>query len=207
VGGDYYDFLLRGADRLDLVIADVSGHNVGAALIMTEVRTFIRSRSETLGSPRETVTALNRFLYEDLTQAELFISLFYLNYQPRRRRLRFANAGHNLPLLWRPTTAGLERLDAEGLILGVRPEVAFEERELQLGSGDVLLLYTDGITEAETAQGVFFGEDRLAALLAEFHDLPPVRIVDNILAEVRSVVGTDSFNDDVTLVVMRVEQD
>jgi phosphoserine phosphatase RsbU/P len=206
VGGDYYDFLPRGADRLDLLIADVSGHNVGAALIMTEARTFIRSHFEMLATPQQTTTALNRFLYEDLSRAELFISCFYLSYRPRSRRLRFANAGHNLPLLWRSETAGLERLDAEGLILGVRPEVAFEERELQLNAGDVLLLYTDGITEAENAGGEFFGEERLAALLAELHGASPAGTVEAILAAVHGFAGTESLNDDATLVVMRVDE-
>jgi serine phosphatase RsbU (regulator of sigma subunit)/Na+/proline symporter len=202
VGGDYYDFLPRAMDRLDLVIADVSGHNVGAALIMTEARTFIRAEAKSIRSPREILGALNEFLYEDLTRAELFITMFYLNYDAARHRLSFANAGHNPPLLWRSRSGTCEWLDAEGLILGVKPQVEFEEREVKLHPGDLLLLYTDGITEAADQGGALFGEDRLCALLNEHHTLSPGQIIDTLLGQVRLFTGTRTFNDDISLVIM-----
>ena len=204
VGGDYYDFLARGEDTVDLVIADVSGHNVGAALVMAETRTFIQARVQDMESASEIMTALNRFFFEDLTRAELFITMFYLRYQAGPRRLRFANAGHNLPLVWRAQSATCERLDAEGLILGVRRNVIFEEREALLFPGDVLLLYTDGITEAEDNDGNFFGDERLCTLLREHHTLAPDEFIEQILAEVRLFTGTQNFRDDVSLVVMSV---
>ncbi|MCM2358443.1 MAG: SpoIIE family protein phosphatase, partial [Geobacteraceae bacterium] len=123
VGGDYYDFLQRGSAALDLVIADVSGHNVGAALIMAEVRTFTRAEAKIARSPGEIMSALNDFLYEDLTRAELFITMFYLNFDADTGKLSFASAGHNPPLVWRSGSRSCERLDAEGLILGVKRNV------------------------------------------------------------------------------------
>lgn len=206
VGGDYYDFLPRDDDMLDLVIADVSGHNVGAALIMAETRTFIQAKAKSIQSPAEMMDALNEFLYEDLTRAELFITMFYLKYEADKRKLIYASAGHNPPLLWKTKSQTCEWLDAEGLILGVKKKVTFEVKQIQLQPGDVLLLYTDGITEAANLTGAFFGEDRLCALLTEYHALPPQQIIDNLLDEVRMFTGVQSFIDDVSLVVLKMEE-
>lgn len=205
VGGDYYDFLLRGATGLDLVIADVSGHNVGAALLMAEVRTIIQAEARIVRGPGEILGVLNEFLYEDLTRAELFITTFYLNYDTGTRKLSFASAGHNPPMLRRSNSRTCECLDAEGLILGIKRNVAFEEKQVQLEPGDVLLLYTDGITEAANPDGEFFGETRLCSLLAEYHALHPQQIIENLLAQVRSFAGSQNLSDDVSLVVMKVD--
>ncbi|MBE0599094.1 MAG: SpoIIE family protein phosphatase [Desulfuromonadales bacterium] len=204
VGGDYYDFLSRRENNIDLLIADVSGHNIGAALIMAETRTFILARARELASPGLIMQAINEFFYDDLTSTELFITMFYLRYDADLRHLTYANAGHNLPLIWRGRSACCERLDAEGLILGVKRAVAFEERSTTLEPGDQLLLYTDGITEAEDADGNFFGDERLCELLGAYHELPPEAIIDQILDQVRLFTGSQGFRDDVTLVVMKV---
>jgi serine phosphatase RsbU (regulator of sigma subunit) len=206
VGGDYYDYLQRGDKLLDLVIADVSGHNVGAALLMAETRTFIQARSQGIHRASDIMSALNEFFYEDLTRAELFITMFYLIYDADSRRLSFASAGHNPPFVWRTGSRSCERLDAEGLILGIRRRVDFEEKQVQLYPGDVLLLYTDGITEAENQDSEFFGEERLAALFAEYHHQAPQQIIDNLLQQVRLFTGVHHFNDDVSLVVMQVAE-
>ncbi|MBI2355066.1 MAG: SpoIIE family protein phosphatase [Deltaproteobacteria bacterium] len=205
VGGDYYDFLPRGGHSLDLVIADVSGHNVGAALIMAEVRTFIRAEARNIRSAGELIGALNEFLHDDLTRAELFITMFYLTYDSDMRRISFANSGHNHPLLWRSDSRSCEWLDAEGLVLGVKRDVAFEEKQVRLQPGDILLLYTDGITETENPAGAFFGEERLCALIGEYHALPPPQIIDNLLNQVRLFAGTRNLVDDISLVIMRIE--
>lgn len=205
VGGDYYDFLTRGTDALDLIIADVSGHNVGAALIMTEVRTLIQAEANIIRSPGEILNTLNEFLYEDLTCAELFITMFYLNYDAHMQKLSFANAGHNPPMIWRSNSHTCEWLDAEGLILGVKRKVVFEERKTEMLPGDILLLYTDGITEAANPAGIFFGEDRLRGMLNEYHALTPQQIIDNVLSQVRSFAGTQNLIDDISLVIMKVE--
>ncbi|WP_459815894.1 SpoIIE family protein phosphatase [Geotalea toluenoxydans] len=206
VGGDYFDYLPHGGEDLDLIIADVSGHNVGAALIMTEVRTFIHAEARSIRSPRDIMNALNEFLYEDLTRAELFITMFYLNYDAGLRKLSFANAGHNRPILWRSESGACEYLDAEGLILGIKRKVAFEQKQLLLEPNDVLLLYTDGIIEAANPAGELFGEDRLCELLQTYRQLPPQQLVDNLFSQVRSFAGSQGFVDDVSLVVMRVEE-
>jgi serine phosphatase RsbU (regulator of sigma subunit) len=159
-----------------------------------------------LQSPSEILNSLNELLYEDLTRAELFISMFYLNYNAEVGKLAFASAGHNPPVVWRGASETCEWLDAEGMILGVKRKVIFEENLIQLNPGDILLLYTDGITEAANPAGEFFGEDRLCALLKENRTVPPQELIDNLLEQIRLFVGAESFVDDITLVVMRVEK-
>jgi phosphoserine phosphatase RsbU/P len=207
VGGDYYDYLQRGENLLDLVIADVSGHNIGAALLMAETRTFIQARVHGIHRASEIMNALNEFFYDDLTRAELFITMFYAIYDAKSRQLCFASAGHNPPLLWRASNGSYERLDADGLILGIKRGVHFEERRVQLRPGDVLLLYTDGITEAENTEGEFFGEERLISLFAGNHRQAPQQIIDDLLQQARLFTGTQQFNDDVSLVVLQVAEE
>ncbi len=205
VGGDYYDFLERGEGGLDLIIADVSGHNVGAALLMAETRTYIQARAQGIGEVDRIMAAINEFFYADLSRSELFITMFYVNFDAYSCRISYANAGHNLPFLWRQSLGRCERLDAEGLIFGVKRNIVFEKRETTLEAGDVLLLYTDGITEAEDSQRNFFGEDRLRQLFEELHHLPPQQIIDELLRQVRLFTGVQQFNDDVSLVVLQAE--
>lgn len=206
VGGDYYDYLLHEDGRLDLVIADVSGHNVGAALIMAETRTMIRSRRDQHNGPREILCELNQFFYEDLTRAELFVTLFYLQFRPDTREIKFASAGHSPTLLWRAKSGECIRLNPEGLIIGVRIDYPFEQEALTLEPGDVLLLYTDGLIEAENENNEFFGEARLAQLLAEKnHLLSPQELINHVIEQVRLFSGHHGFKDDVSMIVMQVD--
>lgn len=205
VGGDYYDYLCHDNGRLDLVIADVSGHNVGAALIMSEARTMIRSRSGKFSKPDELLRELNQFLYEDLTKAELFITLFYLQYQPDTRVVEYASAGHSPTLLWQTAQSQCLRLDPEGLIVGVKKDFFYEKDSYRLASGDVLLLYTDGLIEAENDHNEFFGEERLAELLRENHHLQPQELINYIVDQVRLFTGHQNFKDDVSMIVLLAE--
>ncbi|AMV72494.1 SpoIIE family protein phosphatase [Desulfuromonas carbonis] len=206
VGGDYYDFLPRTDGRIDLVIADVSGHNVGAALIMAETRTFIHARTTDFGEVHRVMEELNEFFYADLTRAELFITMFYCSFHPETHRLTYASAGHNRPLLWRSSRGACDRLDAEGMIFGIKRQIVFEEEATDLAPGDILFLYTDGVTEAmHPDSGELFGEERLCELLAGLKDLPPEGIIEEVLRQVRTFTGLHSFQDDVSLIVMKVE--
>lgn len=204
VGGDYYDFILHKDGVLDLVIADVSGHSVGAAFIMTETRTFIQARAHDLPDSTEILSSLNRFLYQDLSRAELFITMFYAKYHPVSGKLSYSSAGHNPPIVLRASSGQCERLDAEGLILGILTEVDFEEKSVQLEPGDLLLLYTDGITEAENPDGDFFGEERLCDLLKMHASAPPEQIIATLLSQAQLFSGSKNFNDDITLVCMQI---
>jgi sigma-B regulation protein RsbU (phosphoserine phosphatase) len=208
VGGDYFDYF-RVRDYLDIVIADVSGHSVGSALIMAEARSLLKTQARRAKNglehgPGETLEALNELLYEDLDGADSFISLFYLRYDPQNRQLRFASAGHNPPLLLRAQSPACESLDADGMILGVKKEVEFEEKALALAPGDRLLLYTDGIVEARNEADEFFGVQRLHWLFASCRDLPPRETVEAIQAELRAFSAGAAYEDDVTLIVAQL---
>jgi len=137
---------------------------------MVETRSAIRSQVSRLGTPSETLGVLNNFLFEDLDNSDYFITLFYLQYDITTRQLSFANAGHPPPLLLSPFQSQCRLLDAEGMILGCEKNVIFEEKTTTLNEGDLILLYTDGLTEAENPDGEFFGVERVSEY---FHSICP----------------------------------
>lgn len=205
VGGDYYDFFRWDEATLDLVIADVSGHNLGSALIMTETRSVLRAHAFRSGNACDALALLNELLYDDLTRTELVISMFYAKYSSETRMLSYANGGHNPPLLLRCGQEGCRSLDTDGMILGVIRGVDFEEKSMLLQEGDVMLLYTDGITESRNSAGELFGGDRLCRAVHTYRGAPPEGIIDGVLAEVRGFTGGTAFQDDISLVVMKVD--
>ncbi|WP_228719797.1 PAS domain S-box protein [Methylococcus geothermalis] len=209
VGGDYFDYFHWG-DRVELVIADVSGHSVGAALIMAEARSALRAETRrTLAEPARgdgvarLLGGLNDMLHEDLSGADLFITMFYVRYECLTRRLSYANAGHNFALLLRNGEESCIPLDAEGLVLGVRKGVAFEDRTLDMQPGDWLLLYTDGVIEAQNGEGEFFGITRLCQLFSTRRALTPEAMVAELLAQLRAFLGKVPLRDDVSMVALR----
>jgi sigma-B regulation protein RsbU (phosphoserine phosphatase) len=207
VGGDYFDFF-RNGDAIDLVIADVSGHSVGAALIMTAVRSTLRAETRKTGpspvGPARILRDLGELLYDDLNKSELFITMFYMKFSPETRILKYANAGHNWALLLRCGRLECTPLDADGLVLGVLPNVDFEEKSVKLSSGDTLLLYTDGVIDAQNARGEFFGFDRLCASFNTYRALPPEALIKRLLSEVRAFCGEEPLGDDLAIVAMQV---
>lgn len=204
VGGDYYDFFLRDEHTVDLLIADVSGHSVGAALIMAEVRTLLRPQVNFAHSASSILKLLNSQLYEDLTRAELFITMFYAKYNSATGRLSYANAGHNRPLISREGSLTCIELDAEGLIIGVKPSVIFEERSIELLKGDVLLFYTDGLTETNNTEGEPFGVERVSTQLRALRHMSPHEIINTIYTAVTDFSGSSTLQDDISLVVLKV---
>ncbi|BBA35357.1 signal transduction protein [Methylocaldum marinum] len=210
VGGDYFDYFAT-EEGVDIVIADVSGHSVGAALIMAETRSTLKMGTDWMAKgaaklrngARKTLSVLNDLLFEDLNRASFFISMFYLSYHSGTRRIRYANAGHNRPLLLRRGERSCLELDAEGLILGVKKGVTFEEKALSLNEGDMVLLYTDGITEAQNRQGEFFGESRLCELVVGHAQSSPEELIRIIVDELGAFRQGRSFDDDISLVVLK----
>lgn len=203
VGGDYFDYFIRNEDRLDMIIADVSGHSIGPALFMVEARSAIRTRANGPETPAETLSLLNTFLYEDLDNSDYFMTLFYLQYDIRDRLLRFANAGHPPPLLLSLYESECRQLDADGLIMGIRENVEFEEKTTALSPGDLILLYTDGLTEAENIHGEFFGLKRVNDILVKYAHQSPQMIIEILLEQLKQFCQTESFKDDITLMIFR----
>jgi sigma-B regulation protein RsbU (phosphoserine phosphatase) len=205
VGGDYYDFFVMDDRLIDIVIADVSGHNVGAALIMVETRSVLRAQVNITNTPAVILSTLNNLLLSDLTRAELFISMFYVKYDTVNQWLTYSNAGHNQPLLYQSSEGNCLSLDAEGMIIGVKDNIIFEDRSIMLDAGDILLLYTDGVTEASADNGELFGVERLAKILEDAHEEPLQSIIDRIYRDVISFSGEKPLSDDVSIVALRIE--
>jgi len=203
VGGDYFDYFFRDDENLDIVMADVSGHSIGPALFMVETRSAIRSQANWPGSPAKTLTILNDFLYQDLDTADYFITLFYLQYNTHKKQLSFSNAGHPPPLLLKQEELQCTELDAEGLILGVRKNIVFEEKSLVMQSGDLVMLYTDGLTEAENPAGDFFGITPVCQILHQHANHSPQVIIEIIINELKKFCQSESFKDDVTLMIFK----
>lgn len=204
VGGDYYDFFQQNDHTIDLLIADVSGHSVGAALIMSEVRTLLRAQVNSSHNVSSILQKLNTQLYDDLTRAELFITMFYAKYNSATGRLSYANAGHNHPMICRKGQSACIELDAEGLIIGVKPSVVFEERVIELHKGDVLLFYTDGLTEATDPEGEMFQNGRVCSQLGSVSHLPAKEIIDSFYRSVSEFTGSTTLQDDISIVVLKI---
>ena len=204
VGGDYYDFLTDDHDRLTLLIADASGHSVGSALMMVTARSRLRYEIA-LGKSLSTILAdTNEAIFDDLSQAEMFISMFCARYEPATRQLTFSNAGHNPPLLHRASNNEILNLEADGLILGVLDQVEFEEKSVVLEPGDVLVLYTDGVIEARAPAGQMFGLEQFQSILTKYNSLPPDKLIDQIYKTISLYTDNAAQQDDITLLILKV---
>jgi sigma-B regulation protein RsbU (phosphoserine phosphatase) len=204
VGGDYYDFFRHDEHTVDMLIADVSGHSVGAALIMSEVRTLLRAQVNSAHSASSVLQSINSQLYDDLTRAELFITMFYAKYSSATGRLSFANAGHNHPMIYRTGQNACIELDAEGLIIGVKKSVMFEEQVVELFKGDVLLFYTDGLAEASNQEGDMFQNRRICSHLQTVAHLPVEEIIASFYKTVTEFSGSTTMQDDISIVVLKI---
>lgn len=203
VGGDYFDYFFRNETTLDIVIADVSGHSIGPSLFMVETRSAIRAQANPEATPAQTLNVLNDFLFSDLYQAEYFITLFYLQVDVQRQQARFANAGHPMPLWYNCQKNEFKALDADGLILGIKKGISFEEKTIALHAGDVILLYTDGLIEAEDRNGEFFGLERVKALFQEYAEQAPQAIIEALFTGLQQFCQKPAFKDDITLMVFK----
>jgi sigma-B regulation protein RsbU (phosphoserine phosphatase) len=204
VGGDYYDFFTPKAGLVDLVIADITGHSVGSALLMTETRSVLHAKVGASHSPGKLLAAVNDLLHYDLWRAELQISMFYARLDTENRTLVYANAGHNRPFLYRARGGALEELDAEGLLMGIKTGVRFEEKITGMDTGDILLMYTDGVTEAENAHEEQFGAERLGRIIAAQYQRHPKEIIDAIMEGLATFSGAKSRADDVAMVTVKI---
>jgi len=204
VGGDYYDFFLSRTKRPTFVIADVSGHSIGAALIMAAFRSAIKSQMDAEYAPSILVQRLNQILYEDLFQAEQFISMAFIKYVKSRQLIQFTNAGHPPPIVWRRATKQFEELITSDPLLGIEPLSIYHDKHVVVSKGDVIVLYTDGVTEATNSKGERFGKQRLFETLKGVFDKTPREIVDAIVDATASFVEPAAPRDDVTALVLKV---
>jgi phosphoserine phosphatase RsbU/P len=201
VGGDYYDFLNLGRDRLGLVIGDVSGKGIAAALLMANLQANLRSQCAiAVDQTRRLLRSVNRLFYENTTD-NAYATLFFAEYDDGAKRLRYANCGHLSALLLRSDGA-LERLGSTSTVLGLFSEWDCWMGESRLFSGDTLALYTDGVTEQFNGAGEEFGEERLVEALRRRRRLSSQALIEAIVAELRQFSPYEQ-SDDITLIIAK----
>jgi serine phosphatase RsbU (regulator of sigma subunit) len=213
VGGDYYDFFRLGDNRIGVLIADVSGKGTSAALYMAELKGLVLSLSQIYQSPRQLLIEVNRIISENL-DTRSFITMTYAVLDLVAGTMTFARAGHTPLLYFRGdgSNAGTEVLTPSGLVVGLRIPGAtekfaalLEEQRVDLQKGDVIVFYTDGITEAMNRQSDLFGEARLGRIIAEHGHLDAADLRERILREIEAFVGNADQHDDMTMILVKVE--
>ncbi|MFB3903542.1 MAG: SpoIIE family protein phosphatase [Acidobacteriota bacterium] len=212
VGGDYYDFLQLDAENLCLALGDISGKGLSASLLMASLQALMRSQAPLRGySPAALISDINRLMCNS-TDGSKYATFFCSIYNDKNRNLTFVNAGHNPPMLFRrgglPASGGdacrLLRLSTGGTVVGIFPGAGYEQEVLTLCPGDVLVVFTDGVTEAFNAENEEFGEERLASVVRSSLHLSCDEIRDRIVSEIDNFVADAPQHDDLTLLVLRV---
>jgi serine phosphatase RsbU (regulator of sigma subunit)/predicted enzyme related to lactoylglutathione lyase len=204
VGGDYFDFLKLGRGQVALVIGDISGKGIAAALLMANLQANLRSQSPlALDQLQRLLRSVNQLFYENTTDSA-YATLFFAEYDDRLQRLRYANCGHLSALLLRNDNS-LERLGSTGTVLGLFEEWDCSIGESQMSPEDILALYTDGITESFNAAGEEFGEERLVEALRRHRELSSSALLAAIVDEVKKFSPLEQ-HDDITLIVARCRQ-
>ncbi len=208
VGGDYFDYLSNtviGNDNLSIIIGDITGHGVDAALFMASARAFLRMRASQPGTVEDIVMAMNRHLTRDMEKTGRFMTMFYLVIERSNSRLRWVRAGHDPALLYDPNTDRFVELSGPGIALGVDEEYTYQQQQTeQLLRDQVIVLTTDGIFEACNQNGEMFGKQRLKSVVRRDHSKSSQAILDNIMLEhARFTYGVDR-EDDLTLVIVKI---
>ncbi len=202
VGGDFYDFHLLSEGRLGVVVGDATGKGVPAALVMATTCGMLQLAAQAVGSsssPGEVLAQVNETLFARIP-ANMFVTCFYAILDPHSGSLRYANAGHDLPYLWRGGDA--DELRATGMPLGLMPKMGYEQKEIALDAGEGVCFYSDGLVEAHNPKGEMFGFPRLGALVAE-HGKERT-LGDLLLEELYSFVGEGwEQEDDITLLTLQ----
>jgi sigma-B regulation protein RsbU (phosphoserine phosphatase) len=209
IGGDYFDFVHAGDRRIGIALADVSGKGIAAALIMSLVQASLRilAADEAMSLP-ELAARMNDFLYRT-TPGNKYATFFYAQVDGERRQLRYVNAGHNPPLLARAATMpdggfDVHELTVGGAVVGMLPALSYEEGLVDLKPRDVLLAFTDGVSEAHSPEDAEFGEERLKDLLRQAAHLPVSEIAARVSAALKDWVADAEQYDDLTFIVMKV---
>jgi sigma-B regulation protein RsbU (phosphoserine phosphatase) len=207
-GGDLYDFLefdARNEDRMGIVVGDVSGHGIPAALLMATVRAFLKSRVTQPGSTAEIITDVNRLVTRDTGETGQFMTLFYAVIDVGDRRLRWVRAGHDPAVFYDPASDKFKELDGEGMALGVDGKYIYKESgAIGLTEGQIILIGTDGLWEAQNESGDMFGKDRIETLIRQHAQTGADMILASIVHAVQEFRGSTKQEDDITLMVIKV---
>jgi sigma-B regulation protein RsbU (phosphoserine phosphatase) len=203
LGGDYFDFMNFKDGAHGLVMADVSGHGVSAGMFMSSLQTAFQTLVPDSVYPPEVLERINR-LYIHNIKFTTFVTIFFGKYDPQTRILSYANAGHNSAYLYRMATDQEIWLRPTGPAIGLMEGFVIRQEDVKLEPGDILLLYTDGITEASNHQGTLWGEDNLADIIRANTDSSAEQLIQKILVAMKDHTGGNPLADDVTLVISKV---
>jgi|HigsolmetaAR202D_1030399.scaffolds.fasta_scaffold00023_29 sigma-B regulation protein RsbU (phosphoserine phosphatase) len=198
LGGDLYDFLRLEQGQHGIMIGDVSGKGLSAALRMAVARTVFRHQARRGTSPASTLADVNEGVLSEIPYG--MVTMLYAQLDPSQGVLELANAGHNYPLL---VNGHVQEIEISGLPLGVDSDSDYSQLRVVLAPADMLVFYTDGVVEATNAQGEMFGYERLERLVSEFKQLRPRALVAKLLAQLRAWIDGTAQDDDITLVVLR----
>ena len=203
LGGDYYDFYPISDTIVDVVIADVSGKGAAASLLMPSLAVALRLRAHELSGPAAIIKDLDGIL-KQITNQSTFVTIFYARFNPTQRTLQYASGGHNPPLLIRPSTNQIFELDHSGPIVGILPEVQFTDTIVPLEPGDILTLFTDGVTEQENETETQFSLDRLKQLILSNENDSCAALATHITDAVSTFAGAKEQEDDLTVVIAKI---
>lgn len=203
VGGDFYDVFEAGGGRIAMVLGDVSGKGVPAALLVSVLQGAIRS--STASQHESACERINRMLCER-TAGERFATLFWGVFDPTTRTLRYVNAGHAAPMLIRQGKEQIERLNESGPVLGLLPMTRYSAGTVEMKASDTLVLYSDGINEATNEQGEEFGEERICAIISDSANTTPAELCERIVNQVTEFADAGAPQDDRTLLVIRFSE-
>ncbi len=205
VGGDYYEYFERGEDRVAIVVGDVAGHGVASGLLLSGIRSCLYLLHGDDKRPGEMFRSLDRMV-RDTTERRMFITLLYTEFERRAGRLTVIAAGHPPPLHFRPSTRSVTEIDVPAPPLGTRLDSQYQERTVAFETGDVFLLYTDGLIETANASGDSYGIPRLTSRLVRVGDRNARSIREDLLSDVWNFKGDADQTDDITLVVVRLTE-
>jgi sigma-B regulation protein RsbU (phosphoserine phosphatase) len=204
-GGDYYDYVSLPEGRLGVVVADVSGHGIDAALFMASARAFLLSEAQSFKSPALLARDVNRYLTRDSAPTGRFMSMFFLEIDPRTKTLRWVRAGHEPAVVYDTGRAAFRELSGEGMAMGVMDTAEYRDYTQQgWESGSVIVIGTDGITETRNTAGEFFGVERVRQVVRANASQPAAGIQSAVIQAVQNFRGEASQEDDVTLVVVKL---
>jgi len=201
IGGDYYDFIQRDDGRLIVALGDVSGKGTAAALLMSSLHAAVHAQSGSHDSLVDTISAVNRYLADNIP-ANRFVTLFYAELEPESGALSFLNAGHNPPLIVH-SAGTVEQLASGGLPLGIKRDADYREGKTQMQYGDVLVIYSDGVTEAVSPSGEEFGPTRLYEVVSRNIESSASGIRDRIESSLTKFSQGTAASDDITLVIVK----
>jgi sigma-B regulation protein RsbU (phosphoserine phosphatase) len=207
VGGDYFDFVTLGQNKLGIAIGDVSGKGVPAAIYMTLTKGILQSHADETISPRLVLNKVNKLLYRNI-EKNSFVSMFYAVLDSKAKELTFARAGHNPGIIINQNDGSNQELKTDGIALGLEEGSVFnrtlKEHSIHLKPGDTLVFYTDGFTEAMNQFKEEFGEERFIKLISENRHLHAQDLINTIVSQIRTFSRDVAQHDDMTMIVVKI---